>query len=165
MATHCRFVAGLIAISWLGCAGTRPRPASDGREPAVTQVPPRDERGRKPAPKLVAPPPGYGHRLARITRTPQNTALTPAPVLLAGDEPRLACVEYWPEVRYRNYGYDHLVHLWNRCDVRAVCDVASDVNPKPVRVEIAARDRIEVLTFRGSPAREFTPQVDCRVRT
>lgn len=56
-------LAGLIALSSLGCAATPRPPASDGRKPVVTKAPPRDERPRKPAPPLVAPPPGYGHRL------------------------------------------------------------------------------------------------------
>ena len=36
-------------------------------------------------------------------------------VVLAGPataEPRTPpCLRSWPEVRYRNYGYDHIVHL------------------------------------------------------
>jgi hypothetical protein len=75
-----------------------------------------------------------------------------------------SCVAFWPEVRYRNYGYDHIVHLANRCDVPAHCRVSTDVNAKPVNVEVPAHDRLEVLTFRGSAAREFVPRVECRFR-
>jgi hypothetical protein len=165
MRSLCWRVAGLIAFMSLGCVATPRPPASGGREPAVTKAQPRNERRRKPAPTLVAPPPGYGHRLASSSTSEGESGFARSPELPATEEPRLTCVEYWPEVRYRNYGYDHWVHLWNRCDVPAVCDVASDVNPKPVRVEIAPRDRIEILTTRGSPAREFTPRVSCGVRT
>jgi hypothetical protein len=73
-----------------------------------------------------------------------------------------ACVHYWPEARFRNYAYDHVVHLLSRCEERALCAVSSDVNPKPVLVEVPPGERVEVLTFRGSPAREFRPFVECR---
>lgn len=74
------------------------------------------------------------------------------------------CVQYWPVVVYRNLGYDHIVHLFNRCNERAVCLVASDVNPTPVDVSVSGNQHVEVLTMRGSPAREFTPKVDCELR-
>jgi hypothetical protein len=75
-----------------------------------------------------------------------------------------SCVAFWPEVRYRNYGYDHFVHLANRCDVPARCRVSTDVRPEPVEVQVPARTQIEVLTFRGSAARQFVPRVECRFR-
>jgi hypothetical protein len=74
----------------------------------------------------------------------------------------LACVEFQPEVRFRNNGYDHVVHLRSRCDRRTICAVATDVNPKPVEVPVPPQEQVAVLTFRGSPAREFTPNVSCR---
>jgi hypothetical protein len=83
----------------------------------------------------------------------------------SGAEPTqstLACVEFQPEVRFRNSGYDHLVHLRSRCDRRTICAVATDVNPTPVDVPVPPREHVTVLTFRGSPAREFTPIVSCR---
>jgi len=73
-----------------------------------------------------------------------------------------ACVEFEPEVRYRNNGYDHVVHLRSRCDRRTICAVATDVNPTPVNVDVPPHEQVEVLTFRGSPAREFTPHLSCR---
>lgn len=73
-----------------------------------------------------------------------------------------SCVEFWPEVRYRNYGYDHVVHLLSRCEIRAYCAVSSDVNPQPIDVLVPPREHIQVLTFRGSPASQFTPKVVCR---
>lgn len=74
----------------------------------------------------------------------------------------VACVEMQPEARYRNNGYDHLVHLRSRCDRRTTCTVATDVNPTPVDVTVDPHQTLAVLTFRGSPAREFTPDVSCR---
>jgi hypothetical protein len=74
----------------------------------------------------------------------------------------LACVEFQPQVVYRNNGYDHIVHLRSRCDRATACSVATDVNPTPADVAVPPREQIAVLTFRGSPAREFTPHVSCR---
>lgn len=81
---------------------------------------------------------------------------------LVGDAPASDCVRFWPEVRYHHYGYDHVVHLHNGCPVRASCLVSSDANPTGVWVSVASKEDAEVFTSRGSPARDFTPQVDCR---
>jgi hypothetical protein len=72
------------------------------------------------------------------------------------------CVRHWPEVRYRNLGYDHIVVLRNDCPAHALCEVSTNVNPKPIDTKVRAGEQVEVLTMRGSPAREFTPQVNCR---
>jgi len=80
----------------------------------------------------------------------------------ATEPPASECVRFWSEVRYRNYGYDHVVHLHNGCSVRASCLVSSDINPGGVRVGLASNEDVEVFTSRGSHAREFTPRVDCR---
>lgn len=71
------------------------------------------------------------------------------------------CVDYWPESRFRNYAYDHVVHLLSRCRTEVVCLVSTNVNPNNVRVELPAGAEIEVLTYRGSPVREFKPNVRC----
>jgi K+-sensing histidine kinase KdpD len=75
------------------------------------------------------------------------------------------CIRSWPEVRYRNYGYDHVVHIGNACRVKATCAVSSDVSPEWIRVIIPAGEALEVVTTRGSPAREFTPRIECRFLT
>jgi hypothetical protein len=72
------------------------------------------------------------------------------------------CVLWWPEARYRNFGYDHIVHLYNRCKEPAECTVSTDTNPTPVVVTVESDEHMELLMFRGSPAREFVPTVDCR---
>jgi len=72
-----------------------------------------------------------------------------------------ACIQFWPETRYRDFGYDHIIHLGNACQAPAICAVSSDVTPSPVRVEIKADESMEVLILRGSYAREFTPRVEC----
>jgi hypothetical protein len=75
------------------------------------------------------------------------------------------CIRSWPEIRYSNYAYDHIVHISNDCRVKASCAVSSDVNPEPVQVIIPAGEQIEVMTTRGSQAHEFTPNVECRFLT
>jgi hypothetical protein len=74
----------------------------------------------------------------------------------------LTCVASWPEVRYRNYGYDHIVHLRSHCKLDAFCTVWSDVSPKPFGVMVAPREQKDILLLRGSPTREFTRSVACR---
>ena len=72
-----------------------------------------------------------------------------------------ACVQHVGEVRYSGYGYDHIVVLDNRCDYRARCQVSTNVNPQVQVVEVPRGETREVVTFRGSPSREFTPNVSC----
>jgi hypothetical protein len=71
------------------------------------------------------------------------------------------CIAVWGEARYRNLGYDHIVHVGNHCSAAAVCDVSTDVNPEPQRFTIPPGQEIEVLTYRGSPSSEFQPRVAC----
>jgi hypothetical protein len=73
------------------------------------------------------------------------------------------CVQAWPEARYRNYGYDHIVHIFNGCKLRADCTVATNVAPKAIRVQVAPGEHAEVLTFRGSPSSEFQMYVSCEL--
>ncbi len=75
---------------------------------------------------------------------------------------RPPCVEVWPEARYRNYGYDHIVHIANRCSAAALCQVSTDSNPRPWEATVPPREQVEILVFRGSPAREFRARADCR---
>jgi hypothetical protein len=77
----------------------------------------------------------------------------------ASDE--VKCVNHWAEARYRNYGYDHIVHLSSNCRTEVVCLVSTNVSPNNVRVALAPGAEKEVLTYRGSPSREFTPNVRC----
>ncbi len=79
-----------------------------------------------------------------------------------GSGPR--CVHATFEVRYGNAGYDHVIYLHNQCAARASCEVSSDVNPEPIRVLIARGEKAEVVTMRGSPARQFAPRVTCQVQ-
>lgn len=71
------------------------------------------------------------------------------------------CVDVRGEARYAGLGYDHLVHLTSRCTQRVGCKVKTDVNPEAQAVEVAPSETKTVITWRGSPAREFAPDVSC----
>ncbi len=75
--------------------------------------------------------------------------------------PGSGCVEHWQEVRYRAYGYDHIVHLRNTCARTAHCSVTTDVNPQPTSAVLPARTETEVTTWIGSPASVFFASVQC----
>lgn len=90
--------------------------------------------------------PGEAHKPASLARQP--------------DTP-LYCIHVWPEARYRNYGYDHYVHVYNGCAAHATCDVSTDVAPKPIKVRVHVGQVASVLTFRGSPVQQFVPRVSC----
>jgi hypothetical protein len=80
-------------------------------------------------------------------------------------KPVTACVRSWGEARYGAVGYNHLVHIADACDAPAECIVSTDVNPEPQKVLVPPHTEIEVITFRGSPARVFVPHVECTMRT
>jgi hypothetical protein len=73
-----------------------------------------------------------------------------------------ACVKVSTQARYSGLGYDHLVDIENTCDKPMSCTVATDVNKEPTTVKVAAKQTETVVTFRGSPAREFNADVSCK---
>jgi hypothetical protein len=75
--------------------------------------------------------------------------------------PAPPCLTWRTEARYRNYGYDHLVHIHNGCDQRAACAVSTSANPDQIRVSIGPGGDVTVVTFVGSPSRDFTATVSC----
>jgi hypothetical protein len=77
---------------------------------------------------------------------------------------KLECVAYQTEAYFASVGYDHLVHLTNNCDKAAACTVATNVNPEPASVSLAPGEKQTLVTWRGSPAREFTADVNCQAR-
>ena len=87
-------------------------------------------------------------------------------VVLAQPSPMetLECVIVQLEARIRYPGYNHIVHLTNACSVEAVCQVSTNVNPEVMTAVVPAGASVEVLTFMGSPAREFTARVECSTR-
>jgi hypothetical protein len=87
-----------------------------------------------------------------------------APVL-ADPPPSAAvkCVDVRGEAYYI-LGYDHRVHLTNNCKKAVSCSVKTDVNPTVSQVDLAPGEKQTVITWRGSPASEFKPDVKCRER-
>ena len=83
------------------------------------------------------------------------------PVSVAAAPARNNCVAARSEARYRNYGYDHVVILQSACQKAASCEVSTNVNPEVQLVSVAPGERLELLTFRGSPARDFAARVHC----
>jgi hypothetical protein len=82
----------------------------------------------------------------------------------ATSEPALpTCIHVNAYARYGAYGYDHIVDVSNGCEQAAVCDVRTNVNPDPVTVRVEPGERESVVTFRGSPAREFAAKVRCKL--
>jgi hypothetical protein len=61
--------------------------------------------------------------------------------------------------------YNHIVHINNACTQDADCDVSTDVNPEVQKVTVASHSEVQVMTFLGSPARTFKPNVRCVMRT
>jgi hypothetical protein len=92
-------------------------------------------------------------------------AVVAASVALAGPPTAKDCIESWPEARMQAYGYNHIVHVRDLCDVGADCVITTDVNPEPTKLSVAAKSEAEVNTWLGSPARVFTPKVACTMRT
>lgn len=71
------------------------------------------------------------------------------------------CVDVKSEARFSGVGYDHLVTLKSACKKRLKCVVRTNVNSEPATVTLDPGEEESVLTWRGSPAREFTPDVKC----
>ncbi len=74
---------------------------------------------------------------------------------------RPACVSVTWTVRYGSESYNHWVTISNGCDALVRCTVRTNVNPAEASVELAPAQSRELNTFLGSPAREFTPTVNC----
>ena len=73
------------------------------------------------------------------------------------------CVHVRGEARFSGFGYDHLVEVQNSCDKQANCRVATDVNPQAQSLQLNAGEKQSVVTFRGSPASAFRPDVSCKL--
>jgi hypothetical protein len=74
-----------------------------------------------------------------------------------------ACVRWWGQTVSAGIGYNHVVGIQNGCDKPAACVVSTDVAPDPIRATVPAKEKVELVTFRGSPASTFKPKVECTV--
>ena len=72
------------------------------------------------------------------------------------------CVKTRTEARYSGYGYDHIVHVTNGCASAMRCAITTSANPQATTVTVASGKTESVVTYRGSPAREFTAQATCQ---
>ena len=72
------------------------------------------------------------------------------------------CVAVRGDASFASVGYDHIVTLKSACKKRVTCSVKTDVNPEPASVELNPGEEKSVVTWRGSPARVFTPIVSCK---
>ncbi|MFO0695238.1 MAG: hypothetical protein U0230_16875 [Polyangiales bacterium] len=73
------------------------------------------------------------------------------------------CVKIEGEVRFRGFGYNHIVHVRNECTIPVRCNVATSVDPTPGQdVALAPRQETQIQTRSGSPASTFEPRVTCR---
>jgi hypothetical protein len=82
----------------------------------------------------------------------------------AGAPTPKACIQSWPEARMQAYGYNHIVHVKDLCDVGADCVITTDVNPEPTKLSVGPKSEAEINTWLGSPARVFVPTVVCTMR-
>lgn len=83
----------------------------------------------------------------------------PALVLAQNQVP--SCVTVRGQARWGAGAYNHIVRVHNGCERSVRCRVATDINPRPTEVTVRAGESAEIITFLGSPAREFTPRVSC----
>ena len=72
------------------------------------------------------------------------------------------CVTWTTEARYEGLGYNHYVHFQSACKEVMACEVTTNANPKPTAATLQPGGKATVLTFRGSPASEFTASVTCK---
>lgn len=78
---------------------------------------------------------------------------------VAGTRPD--CVAPSSAARFDGSGYSHWVSVQNRCDYDVQCTITTNANPSPTALRVGAGRSESVNTFLASPAREFTPNVDC----
>jgi hypothetical protein len=71
------------------------------------------------------------------------------------------CVHVRTEARYVAYGYNHIVEIENACEKTMRCTVMTDVNPQPSVISVEPTQTRSIITFRGSPSREFNATVLC----
>jgi hypothetical protein len=72
-----------------------------------------------------------------------------------------SCVAVSIEAAFASVGYDHIVTLTSACKKPMTCTVKTNVNPEPSTLQLDPGEAQSVVTWRGSPAREFTPNVVC----
>jgi hypothetical protein len=97
--------------------------------------------------------------LLAVIALPALAHAEPTEVISSAD----ACAVASPVARYLGMGYSHVVSLKNGCSRTVTCEVWTDVDPQP-RYTLSAQpgETVEVVTRRGSPAREFKVDKSCK---
>ncbi len=72
-----------------------------------------------------------------------------------------ACVHWWQQVVAAGFGYNHVVGIDNGCDKPVACVITTDVAPDPLKATVPGKQKVELVTFRGSPASTFKAKVEC----
>lgn len=75
-----------------------------------------------------------------------------------------SCAEATGSARMQGLGYTHVVTLKNGCDKPVECAVWTNVDSERIVVRAAPGESVEVITRRGSPAREVTADKSCSYR-
>lgn len=75
-----------------------------------------------------------------------------------------ACVRWWGKVVSTVSGYNHVVGIENGCEKPAACVISTDVAPDPIQATVPAKQKVELVTFRGSPSSTFKPTVNCTLQ-
>jgi hypothetical protein len=86
------------------------------------------------------------------------------PILTAEPSKKVCVVSHSKEVRYRPFGYDHIVHISNGCDVTVACRIRASSRSGEMQVDVPAHKRVSVTVKTGSPAREFSVAVYCEAK-
>ncbi|HEY6877658.1 MAG TPA: hypothetical protein VI299_06540 [Polyangiales bacterium] len=88
----------------------------------------------------------------------------PAPQEPGAQDPN-QCAKAEATTRWVGMGYTHIVTLHNGCAQTVRCTVWTSVDPEPKQsVTAAAGEDVEVVTRRGSPARELSAFKQCSFR-
>jgi hypothetical protein len=136
-------------------------------EPAMCAGAHHCERARSPR---LAPDRAWVYLMDMLTRARVLGILGLFPLLLisplhADDSAKAkkpgGCVDVKTEASFASVGFDHIVTLTSGCKQAMTCTVSTNVNPDPTTVQLAVGATESVVTWRGSPAREFSADVTC----
>ncbi len=72
------------------------------------------------------------------------------------------CAKVTGSAPYQGYGYTHLIELKNTCDKPVECRVWTNVDPNQLVLSAKTGETVSIATRKGSAAREFTPQSECK---
>ncbi len=98
-----------------------------------------------------------------LLAAPHGTPLPSAAHTPAADALATVCfVHHSTEVIRRAYGFDHIVHISNGCEVAVACTVRTSANQAETSVTVRGGTRVSVLTQRGSPSSKFSAAVYCK---